>query len=321
MRHLLPFVLFCAVTMLPAQNLQLSFEQIQIVAHDAPFRETRIGGLSGIEFDTAQQVFYLVADKPPARYYHAQLNERSELDFVGITFLQPEQGENESIRLQPNTRQLYLSDERSKKALLFQNVVNGQEPKEISLPKKYRKMQHNSGLEGMCFSPDGKYLYLGLERPLKSERKCNNSRILKLDAETGQAIAEYAYPLANLDSLGEGGNGITELVYWKDQKLLVMERAYFPHLGRNSVRIYLVDLASAKNVGQENICKNLDRSWLLEPQLLWNADDDIKSGKLKRIDNMEGMCWGSSKSELWLVSDNNFNTRQQTQIIRLKVQE
>ena len=129
------------------------------------------------------------------------------------------------------------------------------------------------------------------------------------------------YESAGLDSLGEGGNGITELVYWKDQKLLVLERAYFPHLGRNSVRIYLVDLASAKNVGQENICKNLDRSWLLEPELLWNADDDIKSGKLKRIDNMEGMCWGSSKSELWLVSDNNFNTRQQTQIIRLKVQE
>jgi hypothetical protein len=135
------------------------------------------------------------------------------------------------------------------------------------------------------------------------------------------APKEYAYPIHNLDSIAPNGNGVTELVWWNDQQLLVLERTYFRSLNKNSIRIYGVDLSSATNVHEQSLCSFSQETKVLAPKLLFDFDWAIAAGELERVDNVEGMILSPDRKFLYLVSDNNFNKRQQTQVLRLRVGE
>ena len=320
--------LFAFISLSAQSNLPtITFEDIRIIPHDQAFQETKIGGLSGITRGMQTGEYLAVADKPDARYYTITIDKEFEITFKGLTYTLPKKGENESLRIHPVTKDLYIADERNRKTCLFKNQLDGQSPDEIKVPKKFKKMRQNSGFEGMTFSDDGKRLVLGLESALITESNCGITdkvsgitRILELDVE-GKAVAEYAYPLLNLAEKGLNGNGLTELLHWKEDLFLVLERAYFPILKKNSIRIYLIDLAKADNVQDLNICELTEQTQILQPVLLFDFDTAIQAGQLKRVDNAEGMCWSHDKSKLIIVTDNNFNTKQETQFIQLSFKE
>lgn len=319
------FLILFAINSLSAQSHlpTIRFEDIKIIPHDQAFQKTKIGGLSGITRGLQVDEYLVVADKPNARYYTVTINEEFEIAFQGLTYTLPKKGENESLRIHPATKVLYIADERNRKTSLLKNQLDGQSPDVIKLPKKFKKMRQNSGFEGMTFSDDGKRLFLGLESALITESNCGITdkvsgitRILELDL-AGKAVAEYAYPLLNLANKGLSGNGLTELLHWKEDLLLVLERAYFPILKKNSIRIYLINLAEADNIQHLNICDLPDDTKILHPILLFDFEKAISEGQLKRIDNAEGMCWSHDKSQLIIVTDNNFNASQETQFVQL----
>jgi hypothetical protein len=83
----------------------------------------------------------------------------------------------------------------------------------------------NRGFEGLAISPSGKYAYAMLQNGTvtdgwTSANRGQYTRIVKFDVETGEAVAQYAYPL---ESTGQG-RGISAIVALDDNRFLVLER-------------------------------------------------------------------------------------------------
>jgi len=100
---------------------------------------------------------------------------------------------------------------------------------------------------------------------------------------------------------------------------LVLERTYFKSLNKNSIKLFLVDLKKATDISQKSVCDLKPKTRLLLPRLLFDFEDPIKRGLLDRVDNVEGMTLSHDRKHLILVTDNNFRSSQETQIIVLAI--
>jgi hypothetical protein len=80
----------------------------------------------------------------------------------------------------------------------------------------------NRGFEGLAISADGAFAYAMLQSATLNEGGGNGiyNRIVKFDATTGAAVAQYAYAMDRADQ----GQGISALVALGQDKFLVLER-------------------------------------------------------------------------------------------------
>ena len=93
-----------------------------------------------------------------------------------------------------------------------------------------------------------------------------------------------------------------------------MERAYIPGKG-NFVRVYETSLENPMADKNEIIDCKQTRLQPLTSKLIF---DFINVQEVK-IDNAEGMTFNDDRSKLIIVTDDNFNTSQETQLITLGV--
>jgi hypothetical protein len=109
----------------------------------------------------------------------------------------------------------------------------------------------NRGFEGLAISPDGLFVYAMLQSAMLNEGGGNgvHNRIVKFDATTGTAVAQYAY---RMKRSGEG-QGISALVALGNDKFLVLERnnrgiGAGAALATADKEVYQIDLAGAVDV-------------------------------------------------------------------------
>ena len=182
----------------------LRFIGEKIIDYNTPFKETTIGGLSGIDYNPDEKIFYLLSDDRsainPARFYTAKINFSSasidSTEFLQVYTLHQKNGmpypssktdpvltpDPESIRYNAKTKQLFWSNEgermiRERENVLADPAINiatkeGNLISSLSLPENL-KMQatekgprQNGTLEGITFSTDFSFLYAALEEPL-----------------------------------------------------------------------------------------------------------------------------------------------------------
>ncbi|POY37506.1 hypothetical protein C3K47_07005 [Solitalea longa] len=176
----------------------------QVLANDMTFQNTPVGGLSGIDYDPASNVYYIISDdrseKQPARFYTAKIYFKpNSFDSVKITAVsnlkQPDGNffpnkyedetkvcDPESIRFVKSTGTLLWSSEGERKPsrgdtilidpFLREMKTDGTFEQEYPIPsvyKMYKKeygMRQNSALESIALSPDEKYIFIANEEPL-----------------------------------------------------------------------------------------------------------------------------------------------------------
>ena len=109
----------------------------------------------------------------------------------------------------------------------------------------------NRGFEGLAISPDGLFVYAMLQSAMLNEGGGNgvHNRIVKFDATTGTAVAQYAY---RMKRSGEG-QGISALMALGNDKFLVLERnnrgiGTGATLATADKEVYQIDLTSAVDV-------------------------------------------------------------------------
>jgi len=166
----------------------------------------------------------------------------------------------------------------------------------------------NKGFEALTFSSTKEFLYVANEQALAQDK--DSVRISKLKAKDDdfERVASYLYKIDKGD-----GNGLVEIVEIEDNILLALERRYDSRLSKVIANIYKVDLTTAK------------ANKALKKELFLDLDDliDYLPAGLQKIDNIEGMGLGpklaNGSRSLILVSDNNFNRSQKTQIIYLEL--
>jgi len=347
---------------------RLKLKGTYTVPHQLSFKNTVVGGLSGIDYDKKNDFYYLISDDRSsintARFYKAKIKiDESGIDtieFLEVHSLLQENGlsypssksspalapDPESIRLNSSSSELLWANEgerivgKKDTVLVSPFIVvmdlAGRAKKQWPLPSGLQVSsmekgpRRNGALEGISFSSDFEWMYSAFEEPLYQDGKradVGNGdywvRILKHETKTGQVTSQFAYPLEpvafpSFPPSAFKVNGISEILNWSDDQLLVMERSYSTGRLQCTVKIFLADLSSAEDVGNIYSLKERAPKKLVTKKLLLNMDD---LGIY--IDNVEGMTWGpllpNGHRTLILVADNNFESFEKSQIFLFEV--
>ena len=176
----------------------LNFIGMFTVPNDKTVDGTLVGGLSGIDYDPAADLWYLISDdksdKNPARFYTAKLTfDQARFASVeiehAVTLLQADGlpypnakaggdvPDPESIRRDPETGNLWWTSEGDRKlgASPFVRAAtpDGKFAEAFMTPEMLRMDEtqeigprHNMAFEGLSFAPDGKSIWLTMESAL-----------------------------------------------------------------------------------------------------------------------------------------------------------
>ncbi|WP_435235437.1 esterase-like activity of phytase family protein [Psychromonas sp. PT13] len=249
----------------------------------------------------------------------------------------------ESIRFMPNGEGFRYTSEGDRNLkfspFIHNAYLDGSYVDELSIPNEYKYQESpdnlgvydNLAFEGSSFTPDGQYYFVAMEAPLiqdgvvSSVTKGAESRVLKYDQD-GKVIAQYVYsidPLPAVPGVGKhADNGVSEMLAIDDQHLLMLERAGIQDATgayHNYIRIYQTDLSAATNVNGksklvEGTYQTMDKSLLLS----------LNELDLPLLDNIEGISFGptleNGQLTLVVISDNNFNKHEITQIIAFAIE-
>jgi hypothetical protein len=185
------------------EEISLRLIGVKDIAHDLSFKNTTVGGLSGIDYDAAKDIYYAICDDrsqyQPARYYALQIKfNAASVDTVildNITTLLDETGkpypsskqdpkrtpDPEAIRYNPTNQTMVWTSEgerivTAKDTVLTDPSINiigtdGRLQKSIVLPEGLRMHatekgpRRNGVLEGMSFGRNYKTLFVSLEEP------------------------------------------------------------------------------------------------------------------------------------------------------------
>ena len=183
----------------------------------------------------------------------------------------------------------------------------------------------NRGFEGLAISPDGRYVFAMLQSAMLDEGAGNGSinRIVKFDAVSGAAIAQYAYQMKRSGQ----GQGISSLVALNDHEFLVLERnnrgvgvgAAFATADKE---VYKIDLSGATDVsdidldsGSAFTAVTKSAQWLdLDINHIdLDGDGDVESAG-KSAEKWEGLSLGPRLNDgsylLLAGTDNDYSVTQ-----------
>lgn len=128
-------------------------------------------------------------------------------------------------------------------------------PARETLPAAYNKLRQNRGAEAVGITPDGKYMFMAMQSPLRNpDKSTDNSRqlrIIKLDLKTLEPVAEFAYVTEDakqFQGLNQADIVISDMVALNEHTLLIDERDKNAGDKAQLKRIYLTDLSKASNI-------------------------------------------------------------------------
>jgi hypothetical protein len=191
---------------------------------------------------------------------------------------------------------------------------------EPGLPTIASRRQINRGFEALALSANERSLFLAFQSPLahpdeETHRRARHVRLWHLDAETGEVVAQYLYPLDRpstflrdraLGPFGREDIKVSEIAWMPDHELLVLER------GSATTKLYRVQLdqqlrlpteylddRTRPTVEEQSAAGHIDLP-VLDKELVFSSDNVPEMTA-----DLEGMTFLSS-TELLLVNDNDF---------------
>lgn len=225
--------------------------------------------------------------------------------------------------------------------------AEGKWKSELALPEKFlveplgqqkKGVQNNRSLESLTGFQDGKVIFTTSESSLIQDIKKNEEhlgdgvRIVKyVDEGKGlQAKAEYPY---KIDAFGKNAagspeffRGISDMLAVSDDKVLVLERGarFIGTTWASTVSIYLADLRGAMDVSAVKSLATEKVSYVPKTRLVDFETDLATARKDMAIDNFEALSWGPNlpdgRKTLLVMSDNNFSSKQRTELIVFAVE-
>jgi hypothetical protein len=195
-------------------------------------------------------------------------------------------------------------------------------------------VRDNLAFESMTSTPNRRYLATATESalvndgPIASLTNDSPARVLLFDARNKQPISEFIYcvgpiPKTPVPAEEFADNGLSEMQALDNVgTFLAMERSFAVGVG-NTVRLYETSIKGATDYS-DVIALNWDGcqasvDGVMSRDLVADFEDDLGVDP----DNLEGMGFGPRLPDgrylLIVVSDNNFNSSQETQFIALAV--
>lgn len=327
------------------------------------FENTKVGGLSGIDYDKENNVYYIISDDRSfynnARFYTASINISdsgiSDVKFKSVSTLKNEKGEffsnyelnpnlsidPEDIRYDKKRNTIVWVDEGdrvlSKKDTILKNPTinvadkNGKFISKYEIPevlfasKNKNGPRRNGVFEGLSFNDNYSLLYTNTEEPLYEDGEkatlTNGTkiRLFCFDVETKKIKKQFFYTIEPIDKepipKNEFAiNGVSALLYYKENKLFIVERSYSSGVANNSIKLFLCDLNEIQSIDSTTKIPVISKKLVLD----FNTLDFT-------IDNIEGITFGpkikNGNRSIICLSDNNFSEKQKTQLILFELIE
>ncbi|MHC5935867.1 esterase-like activity of phytase family protein [Nostoc sp.] len=323
------------------------------------FKKTEVGGLSGITYDAKNNLYYAISDdraqKAAARFYTLKIDlskgvlQKGGVIPVSITTLlnenvqtfRPGETDTEGIAL-TNQATVFISSEGDAGKLINPfikefSLSSGREIKTLPIPNKFlpdktskKGIRNNLAFESLTITPDKKHIFTATENALIQDgiaAKPNIGspcRILQYNLLNNQPEKEFLYqtePVAPfLNLIGKFASGLPDLLALDNQgHFLSLERS-FTGLGF-AISLFQVSLEGADDIHKIDSLLAVDSKNIkpVKKKLLL----DLRTLDVL-LDNIEGLTIGAKlpdgQQSLILVSDNNFNSLQRTQILAFKIE-
>ena len=356
-------IVFCLVICLfflscqKRNHTQLFFLDEYVLQDSISFKNTIIGGLSGIDY--ANGFYYLVVDDARnPRFLKAKIKiEESKIinvDFADVFFLNDSSSvfykENaldlESIFVDEKTQEVYFASEgsirKNKKPSIFKTDKKGKFITNFLLPNNLTALEnikHNAVFEASTKSIDKKGFWVAMEGVLKNDGKeptftktSSPIRITYFDKTTQNATKQFAYQLEHITKPAKGNinlNGVTAILEYKENHFFVVERTYQNGYGAygNSIRIFEATIdEKTTNILEIDSLKKIEFI-PLKKKLLLDLEDIREHLTEGIIDNIEGITFGpeleNGNKTLLLISDDNFQIygKQLNQFLLLEISD
>ncbi|MEH2160864.1 MAG: esterase-like activity of phytase family protein [Nostoc sp.] len=322
------------------------------------FKKTELGGLSGITYNPKDNLYYAVSDdrgqKANARFYTLKIDlskgslQKGKVVPVSVTTLLNENGQTfrpgetdtEGIAL-TNKATVFISSEGDAAKLINPfikefSISSGRQIRTLPIPNKFlpdksgqQGIRNNLAFESLTITPDKKHLFTATENALIQDgvaAKPNMGspcRILQYNLFNSQPEKEFIYktepvsPFFNLT--GKFASGLPDLLALDNQgHFLSLERS-FTGLGF-AISLFQVSLEEADDIHKIDSLLAIDSTNIkpVQKKLLL----DLRTLDVL-LDNIEGLTLGpklpDGQQSLILISDNNFNSLQRTQILAFKM--
>ncbi|MBC1237037.1 esterase-like activity of phytase family protein [Nostoc sp. 2RC] len=322
------------------------------------FQKTEVGGLSGITYDAKNNLYYAISDdrgqKANTRFYTLKIDlskgslQKNGVTVVNVTTLLNENGEKfpsgetdtEGIAL-TNKDTVFISSEGDVRKLINPfikefSLSSGKEITTLPIPNKFlpdkkgqQGIRNNLAFESLTITPDKKYLFTATENALIQDgsaaqpRIGTPCRILQYNLLSNQPEKEFLYPTEAVapffNLTGKFASGLPDISALDNQgNFLSLERS-FTGLGF-AVSLFQVSLQGADDIHNIDslLAVNSKNIQPVQKKLLL----DLRTLDVV-LDNIEGLTLGpklpDGQHSLILISDNNFNSLQRTQILAFKV--
>ncbi|MHC0063591.1 esterase-like activity of phytase family protein [Nostoc sp. UIC 10890] len=322
------------------------------------FQKTEVGGLSGITYNVKNNLYYAISDdrgqKANARLYTLKIDlskgslQKDGIIPVSVTTLlnqnsqtfRPSETDTEGIAL-TNKATVFISSEGDVAKLIDPfikefSLSSGREITTLPIPNKFlpdktsqQGIRNNLAFESLTITPDKKHLFTATENALIQDGVAakpnigSPCRILQYNLLNNQPDKEFLYqtePVAPfLNLIGKFASGLPDLLALDNQgHFLSLERS-FTGLGF-AVSLFQVSLEGADDIHTIDSLLAVDTKNIkpVQKQLLL----DLRKLDVL-LDNIEGLTLGpklpNGQQSLILISDNNFNSLQRTQILAFQM--
>ena len=322
------------------------------------FQKTEIGGLSGITYDVRNNLYYAISDdrgqKATPRFYTFTIDlskgklTNNDVIPVGVTNLlntsnqpfPPNTTDTEGIAI-TNQDTIFVSSEGDVDKLINPFIkefalASGKTISTLPIPDKFlpdsqkqKGIRNNLAFESLTITPNQKFLFTATENALIQDGPAAKSgvgtfsRILEYNLLTKQPEREFLYQTEPVTPLfnptGKFASGLPDLLALNNQgNFLSIERS-FTGLGF-TVFVFEISLENATDIHNFDSIAKIDPDKIkpVEKKLLL----DLRTLDVS-LDNIEGLTLGAKlpdgQPSLILISDNNFNGLQQTQILAFKL--
>ncbi len=322
------------------------------------FQKTEVGGLSGITYDGKNNLYYAISDdrgqKAPPRFYTFTIDlskgklTNNDVIPVGVTNLlntsnqpfPPNTTDTEGIAI-TNQDTIFVSSEGDVDKLINPFIkefalASGKTISTLPIPDKFlpdsqkqKGIRNNLAFESLTITPNQKFLFTATENALIQDGPAaksgvgTSSRILEYNLLTKQPEREFLYQTEPVTPLfnptGKFASGLPDLLALNNQgNFLSIERS-FTGLGF-TVFVFEISLENATDIHNFDSIAKIDPDKIkpVEKKLLL----DLRTLDVS-LDNIEGLTLGAKlpdgQPSLILISDNNFNGLQQTQILAFKL--
>ncbi len=321
------------------------------------FKDSIIGGLSGLDYDPSDKTLFAISDdrggrgttpQHEPRFYKFNIKleqNKFEVTPQEVTYLKMSNDTFKSFMLDPegiakHGDKWLISSEGfvpivPPAVFIFSNqgILESQlEIPEKFLNKGFPPLQtqgpiNNKVYECLTLSENKQLIYTATEQPLKQDSFIANdgtgvTRIIEYrqNGDEHRPAKEYGYPITVSEKYG-----LVDFIAVAPDTLLTMERDFNKSSNKSSIYIYEATLRGATDLSLVNEIKNLKGLVLVEKKLILNLDTIIPSlsKEYQQLDNFEGITIGptlpNGNRSVIIVSDNNFKEKQRTAFIAFEL--